>query len=151
AARYADSHGYHIDSERSMWKWREWVINAFNKNLPFDQFTVRQLAGDLLPEASVDQKIASGYVRCNMSTGEGGAIVEEYQAKYTFDRVETTSTIWLGLTMTCARCHTHKYDPITHREYFGLYSLFRSEEHTSELQSRSDLVCRLLLEKKNIV
>jgi hypothetical protein len=126
AARYADSHGYHIDSERSMWKWREWVINAFNKNMPFDQFTIQQLAGDLLPEASVDQKIASGYVRCNMSTGEGGAIVDEYQAKYTFDRVETTSTIWLGLTMTCARCHTHKYDPILQREYYSLYAIFNN-------------------------
>jgi len=126
AARYADSHGYHIDSDRSLWKWREWVINAFNKNLPFDQFTVEQIAGDLLPEASTEQKVASGYVRCNMSTGEGGAIVEEYQAKYTFDRVETTSTIWLGLTMTCCRCHTHKYDPITNREYYGLYSLFNN-------------------------
>ncbi len=94
--------------------------------MPFDQFTVEQLAGDLLPEASLDQKIASGYVRCNMSTGEGGAIVEEYQAKYTFDRVETTSTIWLGLTMTCARCHTHKYDPISNREYYGLYALFNN-------------------------
>src|SRR2546425_1367755 len=126
AARYADSHGYHIDSERSLWKWRDWVIDAFNKNMPFDQFTVQQLAGDLLPEASLDQKIASGYVRCNMSSGEGGAIVEEYQAKYTFDRVETTSTIWLGLTMTCARCHTHKYDPISHREYYGMYALFNN-------------------------
>src|ERR1041385_7220602 len=126
AARYADSHGYHIDSERSMWKWREWVINAFNKNMPFDQFTIQQLAGDLLPEASVDQKIASGYVRCNMSTGEGGAIVDEYQAKYTFDRVETTSTIWMGLTMTCARCHTHKYDPILNKEYYGLYAIFNN-------------------------
>ena len=126
AARYADSHGYHIDSDRSMWKWRDWVIDAFNKNKPYDQFTVEQLAGDLLPEASLDQKIASGYVRCNMSTGEGGALVEEYQAKYTFDRVETTSTIWLGLTMTCARCHTHKYDPITNREYYGMYALFNN-------------------------
>ena len=126
AARYADSHGYHIDSERSMWKWRDWVIGAFNNNMPYDQFTVEQLAGDLLPEASLDQKIASGYVRCNMSTGEGGAITEEYQAKYTFDRMETTSTIWLGLTMTCARCHTHKYDPITHKEYYGLYSFFNN-------------------------
>lgn len=126
AARYADSHGYHIDSERSMWKWRDWVINSFNKNMPFDQFTVEQIAGDLLPEATVDQKIGSGYVRANMSTGEGGAIVEEYQAKYTFDRVETTSTIWMGLTMTCARCHTHKYDPILHKEYFGLYAIFNN-------------------------
>ena len=126
AARYADSHGYHIDSERSMWKWRDWVINAFNDNMPYDQFTVDQLAGDLLPEATLDQKVASGYVRCNMSTGEGGAITEEYQAKYTFDRVETTSTIWMGLTMTCARCHTHKYDPITHKEYYSLYSFFNN-------------------------
>ncbi len=126
AARYADSHGYHIDSERSMWKWREWVVDAFNRNMPYDQFTVEQLAGDLLPEPTVEQKIASGFVRCNMSSGEGGAIVEEYQAKYTFDRVETSSTIWLGLTLTCARCHTHKYDPIQHREYYGLYAFFNN-------------------------
>ena len=126
AARYADSHGYHIDSERSLWKYREWVINAFNSNKPFDQFTTEQIAGDLLPEATVDQQIGSGYVRCNLSTGEGGAIVEEYQAKYTFDRVETTSTMWLGLTLTCARCHTHKYDPILHREYYGLYAIFNN-------------------------
>ncbi|PYI80506.1 MAG: hypothetical protein DME26_21515 [Verrucomicrobia bacterium] len=126
AARYADSHGYHIDSERSMWKWREWVIQAFNNNMPFDEFTIEQLAGDLLPNAAVEQKIGSGYVRCNMSTGEGGAIEAEYQAKYTFDRIETTSTIWLGLTLTCARCHTHKYDPITQREYYGIYALFNN-------------------------
>ncbi|MHB8519550.1 MAG: PSD1 and planctomycete cytochrome C domain-containing protein [Limisphaerales bacterium] len=126
AARYADSHGYHIDSERSIWKYREWVIDAFNDNMPFNRFTVEQLAGDLLPEATTGEKIASGYIRCNMSTGEGGAIEAEYQAKYTFDRVETTSTIWLGLTMTCARCHTHKYDPIQHREYYGLYALFNN-------------------------
>jgi predicted Ser/Thr protein kinase len=126
AARYADSHGYHIDSERSMWKWRDWVVEAFNQNKPYDQFTIEQLAGDLLPEATTEQKVASGYVRANMSTGEGGAIEQEYQCKYTFDRVETTSTIWLGLTMTCARCHTHKYDPIQHREYYGLYAFFNN-------------------------
>jgi len=126
AARYADSHGYHIDSERSMWKWRDWVVNAFNENMPFDQFTVEQLAGDLLPEATVEQKVASGYVRCNMSSGEGGAIDAEYQAKYTFDRVETTATIWMGLTLTCARCHTHKYDPIANKEYYSLYSFFNN-------------------------
>ncbi len=126
AARYADSHGYHIDSDRSMWKYREWVINAYNKNMPFDQFTIEQLAGDMLPGATTEQKIGSGYVRCNPSTGEGGAIVEEYQAKYSFDRTETTSTIWMGLTMTCARCHTHKYDPIQHHEYYGLYALFNN-------------------------
>ncbi len=125
-ARYADSHGFHIDSERSLWKYRDWVVDSFNKNMPFDQFTIEQLAGDLLPEATQDQKIGSGYVRCNMSTGEGGAIVEEYQAKYTFDRVETTATMWLGLTLTCARCHTHKYDPIQHKEYYGLYAFFNN-------------------------
>ena len=130
AARYADSHGYHIDSERSMWKYREWVIQALNRNEPFDRFTTEQLAGDLLPDATTEQKIASGYVRCNMSTGEGGAITEEYQAKYAFDRVETMSTTWLGLTMTCARCHSHKYDPITHREYFGLYAFFNNLEES---------------------
>jgi len=126
AARYADSHGYHIDSERSLWKWRDWVVEAFNNNIPYNEFTTDQLAGDLLPNATVDQKIASGYIRNNMSTGEGGAITEEYQCKYTFDRTETTSTIWLGLTMTCARCHTHKYDPITHKEYYQLYAFFNS-------------------------
>ncbi|MGZ8939349.1 MAG: PSD1 and planctomycete cytochrome C domain-containing protein [Limisphaerales bacterium] len=125
-ARYADSHGYHIDSTRSIWKYREWVIEAFNKNMPFDQFTVEQIAGDLLPNATTSQKIASGYIRCNMSTGEGGAIEEEYRAKYAFDRLETTSTMWLGLTMTCARCHTHKYDPITHHEYYSLLSFFNN-------------------------
>lgn len=127
-ARYADSHGYHIDSTRSIWKYREWVIDAFNKNMPFDQFTIEQLAGDLLPEATPSQKIGSGYVRCNMSTGEGGAIEEEYRAKYAFDRLETTSTMWLGLTMTCARCHTHKYDPVTHKEYYSLLSFFNNLE-----------------------
>jgi hypothetical protein len=124
AARYADTHGYHIDAERSMWKWRDWVIDAFNENMPFDQFTIEQLAGDLIPDATVDQKIATGYIRANLSTGEGGAIEDEYRAMYAFDRLETTSTIWTGLTMTCARCHTHKYDPITHREYFQLFSFF---------------------------
>ncbi len=126
AARYADSHGYHIDAERHLWKWRDWVIEAFNRNLPYDRFTTEQLAGDLLPNATTEQKVASGFLRNNMSTGEGGAIEEEYLAKYTFDRAETTSTLWLGLTMSCARCHTHKYDPITQREYYGLYSFFHN-------------------------
>jgi hypothetical protein len=126
AARYADSHGYHIDAERHMWKWRDWVIDAFNRNLPYDRFTTEQLAGDLLPEPTIDQKVATGFVRANMSTGEGGAIEEEYLAKYTFDRTETASTLWLGLTLSCARCHTHKYDPITQQEYFGLYAFFHN-------------------------
>jgi hypothetical protein len=124
AARYADTHGYHIDAERSMWKWRDWVIEAFNANMPFDQFTIEQLAGDLLPDPTIDQKIATGFVRANLSTGEGGAIEEEYRAMYAFDRLETTATIWTGLTMSCARCHTHKYDPLTHEEYFQLFAFF---------------------------
>lgn len=126
AARYADSHGYHIDAERSLWKYRDWVVSAFNQNLPFDQFTIEQLAGDLLPSPTLDQKVASGYVRCNMSTGEGGAIIEEYQAKYSFDRTETMGTTWLGLTLVCSRCHSHKYDPISQKEYYGLYSFFNN-------------------------
>ncbi|MEW6159585.1 MAG: DUF1549 domain-containing protein, partial [Verrucomicrobiota bacterium] len=126
AARYADSHGYHIDSQRDIWAYREWVIRAFNENKPFDQFTIEQLAGDLLPDASVEQKIASGYIRCNMSTGEGGAIEAEYAAKYAFDRTETTGTIWMGLTLLCSRCHTHKYDPIQQKEYYGLLAFFNN-------------------------
>jgi len=126
AVRYADTHGYHIDSERSMWKYRDWLIDAYNQNKSFDKFTIEQLAGDLLPNATVDQKVASGYIRANMSTGEGGAIEEEYMAKYAFDRVETTGTVYLGLTMVCSRCHSHKYDPITQKEYYGLYSFFNN-------------------------
>jgi mono/diheme cytochrome c family protein len=124
AVRYADSHGYHIDAQRDIWAYREWVIRAFNANQPFDRFTIEQLAGDLLPNPTSDQKIATGYIRSNMSTGEGGAIEAEYAAKYAFDRVETTGTTWMGLTLTCARCHTHKYDPITQREYYGLFAIF---------------------------
>ena len=124
AVRYADTHGYHIDSQRDMWKYRDWVIQAFNDNKPFDEFATDQLAGDLEPNATLDQKIATGYVRANMSTGEGGAIEEEYRAKYTFDRVETTAEVFMGMTLMCARCHSHKYDPIQHSEYYGLYAFF---------------------------
>ena len=126
AARYADTHGYHIDSLRGMWPWRDWVINAFNRNMPFDQFTVEQLAGDLLPNATREQKVASGFNRNHMINFEGGAIAEEYQVEYVIDRVEATSSTFMGLTMGCARCHTHKYDPITHKEFYQFYAFFNN-------------------------
>jgi hypothetical protein len=126
AARFADTHGYHIDSGRDMTRWREWVINAFNRNLPFDQFTIDQLAGDLLPNATLPQRIASGFNRNHMINFEGGAIPEEYHTAYIVDRVNTTSTVWLGLTVACAQCHDHKYDPITQKEYYQLFAFFHS-------------------------
>jgi len=126
AARYADTHGYHIDSARDMTRWREWVIDAFNHNKPFDRFTVEQLAGDLLPDATLDQKIASGFNRNHMINYEGGAIPEEYHTAYIVDRVNTVGTVWLGLTVGCAQCHDHKYDPISQREFYGLYAFFHN-------------------------
>lgn len=126
AARFADTHGYHIDAGRDMTRWREWVIDAFNKDMPFDRFTVEQLAGDLLPNATLDQKVASGFNRNHMINFEGGAIPEEYLNNYIVDRVNTTATVWLGLTMTCAQCHDHKYDPISQREFYQLYAFFNN-------------------------
>ena len=126
AARFADSNGYQVDRDREMWAWREWVIRAFNRNLPFDQFTVEQLAGDLLPHPTLDQKIATGFHRNHMINEEGGIIPEEFLAAYCADRVETTSTVWLGLTMNCARCHDHKYDPLTQKDFYGLYAFFHN-------------------------
>ena len=125
-ARYADTHGYHIDSHRDMWRWRDWVIDAFNRNLPFDQFTIEQLAGDLLPGATTEQKIASGFNRNHMINFEGGAIPEEYQVEYVVDRVETTSNVWMATTLGCARCHSHKYDPITQKEFYQFFAFFNS-------------------------
>ncbi|MFO1091983.1 MAG: PSD1 and planctomycete cytochrome C domain-containing protein [Planctomycetaceae bacterium] len=126
AARYADTHGYHIDSGRDMTKWREWVIDSFNNNLPFDQFTVEQIAGDLLPNATLEQKIASGFNRNHMINYEGGAIPDEYHVAYIVDRVNTLGAVWLGLTVGCAQCHDHKYDPISQREFYGLYAFFHN-------------------------
>jgi hypothetical protein len=124
AARFADTNGYHIDNGRDMTRWREWVIDAFNRNKPLDQFIVEQLAGDLLPTPSLDQKIASGFNRNHMINFEGGAIPEEYHNAYIVDRVNTTSTVFLGLTVGCAQCHDHKYDPISQRDFYQLYAFF---------------------------
>jgi mono/diheme cytochrome c family protein len=123
-ARYADSDGYHMDFERSMWQYRDWVINAFNNNKPFDEFTLDQVAGDLLPNPSNDQLIATAFNRNGMTTTEGGADPAEYATKYVIDRVNTTGAVWLGLTVGCAECHDHKYDPISQKEYYQLYDYF---------------------------
>lgn len=125
-ARYADTSGYHFDGFRQMHLWRDWVIKAFNDNKPFDQFTVEQLAGDLLPDATIDQKIASGFHRNVMTNDEGGADPDEYLAKYVVDRVNTTAQVWLGTTVGCAECHDHKYDPISTKEFYQFYAFFHS-------------------------
>lgn len=126
AARYADTSGYQGDPERTMWPWRDWVVKALNDNMPYDRFTVEQLAGDLLPNASADQKIATGFNRNHMHNGEGGRIAEETRVENVMDRVETTATVWMGATISCARCHDHKFDPFTQREYYQLFAYFNN-------------------------
>jgi hypothetical protein len=125
-ARYADTNGFYTDAERHSWPWRNWVIHAFNANKPFDQFTIEQLAGDLLPKPSMDQRLATGFNRNHMVTNETGIIDEEYRVGYVVDRVDTTSTVWLGLTIGCARCHDHKYDPVSQREYYQIFACFNN-------------------------
>ena len=125
-ARYADSNGYQVDLARSIWPYREWVIKAFNQNMPFDQFTIEQLAGDLLPQPTLDQKIATGFNRNTKINDEGGGDDEEYRVKAVKDRVATVGTTWLGLTLMCAECHSHKYDPISQEDYYQLYAFFNN-------------------------
>ena len=132
-ARYADTHGYNNDGERIQWAWRDWVINAFDTGMPYDRFITEQLAGDLLEGATPQQQLATAFGRNHVITSEGGIIDEEYRVEYVADRVHTTATVFLGLSMQCARCHDHKFDPLTQREYYGFFSFFNNvpEGHAS--------------------
>ena len=125
-ARYGDTHGLHLDNYREMWPFRDWVLRAFNDNLPFDKFITEQLAGDLLPNPSIDQQVASGFNRCHVTTSEGGSIEEEVYCRNVFDRTETFSQVFLALTFTCCRCHDHKFDPVSQKEYYQLFAFFNS-------------------------
>lgn len=126
AARYADTSGYQNDGPRHMWRWRDWVIESLNAGMPFDQFTIEQLAGDLLPNPTLEQRIATGFNRNHRGNAEGGIIPAEYEVEYVVDRVDTTATVWMGLTLGCTRCHDHKYDPFTQQEFYQLYAYFNS-------------------------
>ena len=125
-ARYADSNGYQADQFRSVWAYRDWVINAFNADMPFDQFTIEQLAGDLLPNATIEQKIATGFHRLTTCNVEAGVDPEENRTNQVADRINTTGTVWLGTTLECARCHNHKYDPFTQQDYYQLFAFFNN-------------------------
>ncbi len=126
AARFADSNGYQVDRDRELWPWRDWLIRSFNDNKPFDQFTIEQIAGDLLPNATVEQRVATGFNRNHMLNEEGGVLADEFLAEYTADRVETTAAVWLGQTFNCARCHDHKYDPFTQKDFYAFKAFFHN-------------------------
>ncbi len=132
AARYADTHGFNNDSTRSMWRWRDWVIDAFNQNLPYDRFITEQLAGDLLPDPTIEQLIATGFNRNHGINSEGGIIDEEYRVEYVADRVRTVGMVWMGLTTECARCHDHKYDPFSQEDYYRLFAFFNNVTELGE-------------------
>ncbi|MCB1086989.1 MAG: DUF1549 domain-containing protein, partial [Verrucomicrobiae bacterium] len=136
AARYGDTSVMHADGPRDMWPWRDWVVSAYNSNQPYDRFSIEQIAGDLIPGASLSQKIASGFNRNHPSSDEGGAIAEELRVSYVVDRVKTTSNVWLGLSMECGQCHDHKYDPISQRDYYHFYAYFNNTTDPG-MQTRS--------------
>jgi hypothetical protein len=138
AARYGDTHGLHFDNYREMWPYRDWVVRAFNNNQPFDQFTLEQIAGDLLPNPSTEQLIATGFQRCNITTNEGGTIDEETLANYAADRVQTLGWVYLGLTVNCAQCHDHKFDPITIKDYYALTAFFRNTTQPAKDGNKKD-------------
>lgn len=141
AARYADSNGFQQDGNRHQWPWRDWVVRAYQNNLPFDRFTIEQLAGDLLPEPTQDQLIATAFNRNHMLNGEGGAIPEEQRINNVLDRVDTTATTWLALTMACAQCHSHKYDPISQEEYYRFFAFFNNLPESGVIDYRSGQGC----------
>src|SRR6516225_4946828 len=126
AARYGDTHGMHLDNYREMWPYRDWVVRAFNKNQPFNQFIVEQVAGDLLPGATLEQTVATGFLRCHVTTNEGGTIEEEAYVRNVNDRVDTNGTVFFGMTLGCAKCHDHKYDPISMKEYYQIFAFFNN-------------------------
>ena len=132
-ARYADTHGYQDDRPRTMWPWRDWVVRAFNENLPYDDFVTWQIAGDLLPDATFDQRLATGFNRNHAITQEGGVVAEEYLTEYVADRTNTTATAFLGLTMECAKCHDHKYDPILQEEYYSMFAFFNGVDEQAQI------------------
>jgi hypothetical protein len=138
AARYSDTDGYQQDASRTNWPWRDWVVDAFNRNMPFDQFTIEQFAGDLLPDATKEQILATCFHRNHMTNGEGGRHPEESRIDYVIDRVNTTGTVWLGLTLGCVQCHDHKFDPITQKDYYGLFAFFNSIDETGAAGTKAD-------------
>jgi hypothetical protein len=141
-ARYADTHGYTIDGPREMWKYRDWVIEAFNRDMPYDQFLTEQMAGDLLPDATVEQKIATGFHRNTMINQEGGIDPEQFRVEAVADRIHTIGVGILGLTLNCARCHDHKYDPISQREYFQLFAFFNNQDEPTITLAEPELVAK---------